>query len=198
MMMRAQLWALVLTVLATFSAVKAAEVRAQGPEQGMFLVADEQLVDPRFRKAVILLIHYDTLGAAGLVVNRSSRLPLASVLTEGSRLAGEEHTLAYGGPVEPNALLALVQVRDNPPEQAEQIFDRLYVTGVEVLEEWPGFSAEVLDYKVFVGYTGWAAGQLDSEMSRGDWHLVHADTAQIFSAGRVDLWDAVRSGAGIE
>ncbi len=165
------------------------ELHAFLPDKGMFLVANEQLADPRFRDRVILLIQHDTQGTAGLVVNRTSRLSLAAVLPEGSKLAGPGMTLSYGGPVEPQTLLALVKVRNNPPEPADEIIDGLYVTGVGVLDEWPDFADEVVNYRAFVGYTGWAAGQLDAEMQRGDWHVMPADEESVFAGEGVQLWE---------
>ena len=162
------------------------------PAKGTFLVADEQLPDPRFRDRVILLIQHDSQGSAGLIVNRTSRLPLAAVLPEGSKLAGPGVKLSYGGPVEPKTLLALVKVRNNPPEPADEIIDSLFVTGVGVLDEWTDFSDEVVDYRAFVGYTGWAAGQLEVEMKRGDWHVVLADEQSILTGGGVQLWERLR------
>ncbi len=160
--------------------------------KGMFLVAKEQLADPRFRDRVILLIQHDVQGSAGLIVNRTSRLPLAKILPEGSKLAAQGMTLSYGGPVEPQTLLALVTVRKNPPQPADEVIDSLYVTGVDVLDEWPDFTAEVIDYRAFVGYTGWAPGQLDVEMLRGDWFVLPADEQSIFAGDVVQLWERLR------
>jgi putative transcriptional regulator len=168
---------------------------AFAPEKGMFLIANKQLPDPRFRDRVILLIQHDSQGSAGLVVNRVSRLPLATLLPEKSKLADRGVSLSYGGPVEPDTLLALVRIRNNPPEPADEIFDSLYVTGVGVLDEWPEFAAEVVDFRAFVGYTGWAPGQLDTEMQRGDWSVVPADEKSIFSDEGVQLWERLHSGA---
>ncbi len=162
------------------------------PAKGTFLVANEQLPDPRFRDRVILLIQHDAQGSAGLIVNRTSRLPLAKVLPEGSKLAGQGMTLSYGGPVEPKTLLALVKVRNNPPEPAGEIMDSLYVTGLGVLDEWTDFSDEVVGYRAFAGYTGWASGQLESEMQKGDWHVVPADEQSILAGGGVQLWKRLR------
>ena len=165
---------------------------AFAPNKGMFLVANEQLPDPRFRDRVILLIQHDAEGSAGLVVNRTSRLPLAKILPEGSKLAEQGTTLSYGGPVSSQSLLALVKVHNNPPEPAEEIIDSLYVTGAGVLDEWPDFVDEVVGYRVFVGYTGWAPGQLEVEMQRGDWHVLPADEQSILAGDGVSLWERLR------
>jgi putative transcriptional regulator len=42
--------------------------------------------------------------------------------------------------------------------------------------------------KLFAGYAGWSAGQLDNEMSRGDW-LTHPATLDlVFPAEPAQLW----------
>lgn len=175
--------------------VAQSQLYAFAPDKGMLLIANEQLTDPRFRDRVILLIQHDTQGTAGLVVNRTSRLSLTKVLPQGSRLAEEGMTLSYGGPVEPQTLLALVKVRNNPPEPADEIMENLYVTGLGVLDEWLGFADEVVAYRAFVGYTGWAPGQLNAEMQRGDWHVLPADEKSVFAGDGVQLWKRLRETA---
>ena len=161
-------------------------------EKGVFLVANKQISDPRFRDRVILLIQHDSQGSAGLVVNRESRLPLESILPLQSQLAEQGKALSYGGPVEPNTILALVKVRKNPPDPADNVMNNVYVTGVGILETWPDYNREVVDFRPFVGYTGWAPGQLTAEMERGDWQVVPADEESIFTAKDEQLWQQLR------
>jgi putative transcriptional regulator len=164
-------------------------LEAFAPDKGMFLVATEGLADPRFHEGVILLIQHDAQGSAGLVVNRTSRLALAQVLLEDSKLVGQGATLSYGGPVEPQTLLALVKVRNDPPEPADEVLGGLYVTGVDVLEEWPEFAGGVVACRAFVGYTGWAPGQLELEIQRGDWRVLPGDEQSVFTGDGVLLWE---------
>ena len=174
------------------SVVSQSQLYAFAPDKGMLLIANEKLTDPRFRDRVILLIQHDTQGTAGLVVNRTSRLPLAMVLPQGSKLAEEGRSLSYGGPVEPQTLLALVKVRNNPPEPADEVIENIYVTGLGVLDAWPDFADEVVAYRAFVGYTGWAPDQLNAEMQRGDWHVLPADEESVFAGDGVPLWKRLR------
>jgi len=168
-------------------------VHAFVPAKGMFLIADQGMADPRFKARVILLIQHDAGGSAGLIVNRSSRLPLNAILPKESQLDQQGRTLSYGGPVEPDTLLALVKVHRHPPEPAEKILANIYVTGVGVLDVWPDFDGEVVDYRAFVGYTGWAPGQLNHEMQRGDWHVVPADEESVFVGRDETLWERLNS-----
>ena len=167
-------------------------LHATTPEKGMFLVADEQLKDPRFRNGVILLIQHNQQGSAGLVVNSESRLSLSTILPKDSSLSGDGGTLYYGGPVDPNTLLDLVKVRNHPPQPADEVVEVLYVTGVGVLDEWTDFSAEVVSYRTFVGYTGWAAGQLGAEIQRGDWSVLQADAESVLTGDQGQLWKRLR------
>ncbi len=192
MICRVRFYAVMLPVMLLVTFGHSFDLEAFAPAKGMYLVADEQLADPRFRDRVILLIQHDAGGSAGLVVNRSSRLPLASVLPKESPLAGMGKTLSYGGPVEPNTLLALVKVRKHPPEPAERVLDNIYVTGLEILDSWPDFAVEVVEFRPFVGYTGWAPGQLNVEMMRGDWQLVPADEESVFAGRDEQLWKALQ------
>jgi putative transcriptional regulator len=169
-------------------------LHAVAPAKGMFLVADEGMVDPRFKAGVILLIRHDADGSAGLIINRSSRLPLDAVLPKETRLDSQGRKLSYGGPVEPGALLALVKVHNTPPQHAEKILANLYLTGVAMLDQWPGVPDEVIDYRAFAGYAGWAPGQLDGEMQSGSWHLVPADEESVFAGQDEGLWERLQSG----
>jgi len=161
--------------------------------KGMFLVADEGMLDPRFKARVILLIRHDASGSTGLIVNRSSRLPLSAVLSKASQLDLQGRTLSYGGPVQPNTLLVLVKVHEHPPEPAEKILANLYLTGIGILDLWPDFDGEVVDYRAFTGYTGWAPGQLMQEMQRGSWHVLPADEESVFSGRDEMLWKRLYS-----
>jgi putative transcriptional regulator len=158
---------------------------ALAPSAGQLLQARADLPDPRFRDRVILLVQHSAEGSAGLILNRPSRLPLAALLADGSPLAGDGRVLSYGGPVEPQTLLALVQVRNQPPEPADEIIDQLYLTGLETLEVWPEFEREVVDFRIFSGYAGWAAGQLEAEMQRGDWSELPSGAGVVFDPSRL-------------
>jgi putative transcriptional regulator len=180
---------LLLVVLGLF--LSSSSLCASAPAKGMFLVADEKLSDPRFRDRVILLVQHDVHGSAGLIVNRPSRLPLKSVIAKKSQLNQPGKTLSYGGPVDSRTLLALVKVRKNPPEPSDAVLGNIYLTGVGVLDEWPDYEREVIDFRPFVGYTGWAPGQLSVEMERGDWDVVPANEMSIF-ADDEQLWARLR------
>jgi putative transcriptional regulator len=162
------------------------------PEKGMLLVASENLPDPRFRDGVVLLIQHGDQGTAGLVLNRNSSLTLDKLLPEGPLLPGPVLTLSYGGPLEPQTLFALVKIREHPPQPADEVIGGIYVTGLGVLAEWPDFAKEVVAYRAFTGYAGWAPGQLERELQHGDWQVVTADEGSVFTAEGKGLWERLK------
>jgi len=165
------------------------DTQAFTPGKGMLLVAAEHLTDARFHNGVVLLIQHDDQGTAGLVLNRNSSLTLDKIFPQGTSLPGPVSTLSYGGPLEPQTLLALVKIRNYPPEPADEVIRGIYVTGLGVLAEWPDFAEEVVAYRAFTGYAGWAPGQLERELQRGDWQTIPADEEFVFTTEGEELWD---------
>ena len=77
------------------------------PTKGRLLVATPPLDDPNFDRAVIYVLEHQADGALGVVVNRPSEEALDEPLDRWIDLQSEPATVFDGGPVEPNALIAL-------------------------------------------------------------------------------------------
>jgi putative transcriptional regulator len=121
----------------------------------------------------------------GLVVNRLTELRLPDLLPDEG--LGEQKLPVYaGGPVAPGHLLFLVGAKQAPPS-SERVLDGVHVTGsmdaVRPLLESGGSRLHG-----YVGYAGWAPGQIDAEVARGDWHVVPADSGSVFTAKPGALW----------
>ncbi len=167
---------------------------------GEFLVASRQLEDPVFGKSVILIISYDKSGAMGLIVNRPSKLPLSKLFPKikGVRKRGD---LVYiGGPVQMDKLFLLVAAppaTKGQPGKSLKIFDNVYLSrDTETFREMAG--NEKAQFHIYAGYAGWEAGQLESEISRGDWYLAAADTGTIFNEPPEGIWPRLIEKAGFE
>ena len=76
-------------------------------EVGDLLVATPALLDPNFERTVVLLLDIDDDGALGVVLNRPSTVAVAEILPDWSQLTGTPDVLFRGGPVSPDAALAL-------------------------------------------------------------------------------------------
>lgn len=166
---------------ATSSNVLAESSPHQG--KGIFLIATEQLNGSSFQEAVILLTHHSHQGATGLTINRPTDIPLNEALPDIRQLAQHTDPLYLGGPVSTNAIFVLIRT-DRPHESMHLIADNIYfATGRNAF-------SRPLDGKIrtYAGYAGWAAGQLQSEIDRGDWLIVHTDPKIIFEDEPSKLW----------
>lgn len=157
------------------------------PAKGRFLVAARGLRDPNFSQTVILLTKYSEEGAMGLIVNRATNIGLAGLLTlEGVEKRTE--TIYIGGPVQRSAILLLARSK-TPPEKSEQIVGDIYLSANrDLLEEYIAGPHGDESFRLYSGYSGWAAGQLGFEMERGSWHVFPADADTVFSARPSKVW----------
>ncbi len=159
---------------------------------GQFLVATDQMPDPRFSRTVIYMVRHDDTGALGVVVNRPlGDMRLADVLErfglEGQAASGSIR-VHYGGPVDPGRGLVL-HTADYAGAGSQVIEDGIAVTThAEILDaiahgKGPRRSLLVL------GYAGWAPGQLEGEIGRGGWISVVADEALLFDGDHERKWE---------
>ena len=155
------------------------------PAQGKFLVATDVVQGELFAETVVLLLHYDETGAFGLVVNRPTDVELGELLADEEGLADYRGTLFWGGPVQMDSLRALLYT-DDPPDEAEKIIDSVYLVAFEDAAELSPMDPARL--RLYIGYAGWAPGQLDHELARGSWHILPATREQIFADKPQGLW----------
>lgn len=155
------------------------------PASGKLLVATGEVQGELFASTVVLLLHYDETGAFGLVVNRPTDVQPVEVLGDDEAIADYRGTLFWGGPVHMDSLRAL-QRTDSPHDEAEKIIESVYLVSYEeALEEGP---ADASRLRLFIGYAGWAPGQLDSEMARGSWRVLPASSELVFDTDPQTLW----------
>lgn len=151
--------------------------------QGHFLIASPHLGDPNFMRAVVLMVQHDEEGAFGLILNRPLDQQLADVLTPeiGEQWSGEL-LLYLGGPV-PGPLIGL--------HRNEEFAEQSILPGVFLSARREAMDALVedpsCDLRVFHGYSGWGAGQLEDEMEAGGWLVAAASAEEIFSSAE-ELW----------
>ena len=159
---------------------------------GHFLIAGKQLRDPSFHRAVVLMVEHNESGSMGLVVNRPSNVSVARALSDPLDLAESDHLVYVGGPVEPSALFVLHSAGEFE-EGTSDVIPGIYVGSSpdvfeQVIEQVAGGNND-LAFRVFSGCAGWAPGQLDGELDRGDWHLLPAVAAQVIPPDPYKLWD---------
>lgn len=157
-------------------------------KKGVLLVASPSLADQNFRHTVLLILKHGPEGTAGLILNRSTDVMLHEVLPDLIVLKGTSHRLFVGGPVEPTQLLMLFRLT-RPPVEAQPVFDGVYVGGTHALLERTVTQPQPTEtFRAFVGFAGWAPGQLEFEMHQGAWGVLPPGSFDIFDKDPGTLW----------
>lgn len=149
--------------------------------QGMALVAAPYLTDPNFLRSVVYIVRHDDEGAIGLILNRPTDTSVGSLLEQ----LAEKHVcnpapVYSGGPVDgPLMMLQGVEVNDRFLVAIASDQDRI-LTVCE--EDKPDHT-----YRVFDGYSGWGAGQLECELDSGGWIVWDLSSEDVF-ADPADIW----------
>jgi putative transcriptional regulator len=161
---------------------------------GHLLVASPALLDPNFRRAVVLVTEHTEDGAAGLVLNRPSPVAVAAAVPALETLVEDGEQVWVGGPVQPDAVLVLGEFLD--PDDAEvPLFDSLGFPSLDDPDEVVPITTR---RRVFAGCAGWSAGQLEAELANEDWILEPAQTDDAFTDEPDELWrDVLRRKGGI-
>lgn len=176
-------------LLLLLSALPASAQDAPEPKQGMLLVADRKLQDPRFQESVVLLLQAGPGGAGGVIINMPTTRKVSSVFEFVTGLVSGSDPLYYGGPVSGHELLMLRRT-DQPPPGWSPVVKNVFITNnhMAMLEALMS-SDKGEEVRLFAGYAGWARGQLEHEIRRGDWHLLPADAGRIFQSDTKKLWN---------
>jgi putative transcriptional regulator len=154
----------------------------------MFLVARRALDNSHFGQSVIYLVEHGEDGTLGLIVNRSSDISLFEAVPDIEDKLTTAHALYYGGPVGLPMILMLIRSESATKGMAHVANDVYVSSDRRVLDEVIAAKKPVSEVRFYIGHSGWAPGQLDSELERGSWHVVAADTDVIFSGETDSLW----------
>jgi putative transcriptional regulator len=155
--------------------------------KGVFLVAEEHVTEP-FTGSVILLVAHGDTGTVGLIINRVTKVPLSEVLPEVKPSGKPAYPLFFGGPVALNGLM-FVYRSAAPPEGAHHVMEDVFFSGERSrLESLLEEKKSPNELRLFLGYSGWAAGQLDAEILRGDWRVTRADAKTVFREDGDAIW----------
>ncbi|MET0999174.1 MAG: YqgE/AlgH family protein [Marmoricola sp.] len=158
------------------------------PAPGSLLIASATLVDPNFARCVLLLLDADDNGSLGVILNRPSEVPVGEVLASWRDVASQPDVLFRGGPVELNAALAVGSLRGSAdvPSGWRPLTGTL---GIVDLDSSPDeFLGRLTALRVYAGYSGWGADQLEGEIAEGSWHVVPAHESDAFSHTPDRLW----------
>jgi putative transcriptional regulator len=162
------------------------EVLVRQLSAGTLLVAARNLPDPNFANTVVLLVDHSRDGAAGLVLNRPSRVPLSRLRPGAEPFASIASPAFIGGPVSPETVLALSRAACDGCREVDR--DVHLVNAPAALQALIAGGADEHRLRVYVGYAGWGRGQLESEVRRGGWRVVAGTAPVVFDPDPSSLW----------
>jgi putative transcriptional regulator len=152
--------------------------------QGQLLVSSPLLRDPNFRRTVVLMTHHDDEGAMGLVLSRPSDVRVVDAVPELADLPGSAESVYVGGPVQPEAVVVLVEHEEEP--DAPIVGHVAFMPADSDLDE-----LELSRARVFAGYSGWGPGQLEAELDESSWIVVASEPDDAFAPDPDELWRTV-------
>jgi putative transcriptional regulator len=149
-------------------------MRLSEPRPGALLVATPLLGDPNFARSVVLILQHDEEGSLGVVIDRPTTNAIDPFLPDWAPVAAMPAVVFHGGPVDPEVGIG-VAVRFGSIEVVD-------LTGRPV-DDSP--------VRIFAGYAGWGAGQLDGEIAEGAWFVLDFSPSDLLTEEPETLWSAV-------
>jgi putative transcriptional regulator len=149
-----------------------------------FLIAMPAMVDPNFSRTLTYVCEHNEQGALGIIVNRPLDMTLP-MLFERISIALDNHgfdgmPVYFGGPVQTDR--GFVLHRPAGEWQATlAVNEDIGLTSSRDILEAVGSQGQPWEILVTLGYAGWAAGQLEHELTQNAWLTVQADPQIIFA-----------------
>ncbi|HYU58912.1 MAG TPA: YqgE/AlgH family protein [Actinomycetota bacterium] len=156
--------------------------------RGRLLIGGPALFDPNFRRAVVLVGEHSDEGALGVILNRPSETPVRQAVPPLGSLVGPDEPVFVGGPVQGDSAVVIAEF-ENPSVAGLVAFGSI---GFLVGDIEPTHVEGIRRARVFAGYAGWGAGQLEAELQEdGGWLIEEARPEDVFTTEPDRLWERV-------
>jgi putative transcriptional regulator len=169
-------------------------------EAGTLLAAFPDMLDPNFMHSVVLICQHSDQGAYGVITNRATPQVVKELLPDHPTLGRSSFPVFLGGPVD-HSTLQFVHVVPEVIPGGMSIDGKLWLGGdLDALGEYlvkkPRAAARRV--RLFRGYSGWSAGQLDGELGSGSWLPAPPALRAIFGEPGETTWRRVVRSIGGE
>ncbi len=155
---------------------------------GQILVARRSLEDPNFAETVIVLVQADDEGTLGLIINRQTKLPVSRLARDLQGAKGRTEPLYLGGPVAVSGIMGLIR-SGGKLEDGKHVFSDIYmISSKAAVEKAFASSSDPKTFRLYLGYAGWDAGQLEFEMGMDAWEVLPPNAAIVFDSHPETLW----------
>ncbi len=169
--------------------------------EGQILIAMPTMLDPRFKKTIILLCSHSAEGAMGIVLNKNLNIlsfdDLLDQLDIASAEGSEDRIIHFGGPVETERGFVLHST-DLIHETSIMVGDGIALTATLDMLQSMAEGNGPNDSFLALGYSGWGPGQLEQEIQGNGWLVVEADSNLVFGDELDDKWQAAINKLGFD
>ena len=158
-----------------------------------FLYFSEKNMEDFFYDSLIYICEHDERGAFGLVINQPLKLTtkklFKSLNLSADTLVHDLDRVMQGGPVDVDKVFVL-HGKQSASDASTKLLENLYLsTDAEILKRITKQADTTL--KVFLGYCGWGANQLDEEFNEGAWEVIKTSQERIFDTKPSQLVDTI-------
>ncbi|NOT38666.1 MAG: YqgE/AlgH family protein [Saprospiraceae bacterium] len=162
--------------------------------KGQLLLSEPFMLDPNFKRSVVLLTDHEEEGSIGFVLNQKSNYKITDLLDD----IGEFDADVYiGGPVSTNTLHFLHSVGDLI-EESIPVCRGIWWSG-----DFDAMKFLILqgvikqdNIRFYLGYSGWSEGQLQEELNEKAWIVEPMDPNYLFKKDPDQLWKEVMNSKG--
>jgi len=157
---------------------------------GRLLISEPFMMDPNFKRSVILLTEYSEDGAMGFILNHQSEFLLGDVLPD---VAYSELPVFTGGPVANNTLHFIHCCPEKIADGIEVVEGVFWGGDFEKVKELIScYQLNEKEIRFFMGYSGWTTQQLDDEIKEDSWIVADkVSTETLFAGDEENLWRQV-------
>jgi putative transcriptional regulator len=164
--------------------------------RGQILISNSTIISDEFNKTVVFMVEHDTSGAFGLVINKKSDYSLSEVVIGLPENISQNIPMYWGGPVD-HSFISILHNDKSVKDPGLLVIPGVYLSrSYELLVSL--LQTDKVQFKVFHGYSGWGAGQLEGEFERKSWVLHKVNDRFILDKDEEEAWrDALKSKGGI-
>jgi len=156
------------------------------PQKGRILIAEPFLSGNYFNRSVVLLVAYSEKGAVGFILNKKVDFPIQDVFPDFPECDADVY---LGGPVSTDSIYYIHKLGDKLPGSIHVIDDLYWGGDFQVLKHDIKLGLiDPKDIRFFLGYSGWDAGQLESELKEDSWLVTDVEQEAVMRELSESSW----------
>jgi putative transcriptional regulator len=166
-----------------------------------FLIAMPSLQDSHFHHSVVYVCEHTPDGAMGIIINQPTELMIDALLDhvdiENQAKINQTTPVLFGGPVNDTQGMVLHNSTIQWPSSLKVSDSIQLTTSIEILDS---ISKGQGPNKALItlGYSGWEAGQLETEITENSWLTVESSDDILFTLPANERWHAAAELLGVD